>query len=99
MLHGRESFPFSPTTHFSQVSVTASAVYCAEKDAMLRERNIAILRTMEHLLSSHSQPPDTSHSRTADPQDRAGIAVWLLYRDAWWWVGEQVLLARSVSVA
>lgn len=68
MLHGRESFPFSTTTHFSQVSVTASAVYCAEKDTMLHERNIAILRTMEHLLSSHIQPPDTSHYAQQTPR-------------------------------
>lgn len=74
-LQRKESFPFPPASHFSSISVKTKAEFCAETemDPKPHWRNIAILRTMEHLLS----PLNPSHEITLmhpDTPGRAGIA-------------------------
>lgn len=99
ILHRRESFPFPPTIHFSHINVKTNSVLCWEGPLTSLEKHCHLEDHGAPAFLSHSQLPDKSHSRTKDTEDRAGITVWLLYRMARWWVREQLLLARSVSVA
>lgn len=98
-LHRKESFPFPPAIHFSQISVKTNAVFCAEKDHLLHKRNIAIWRTTKLLLSPHTVYL-TNHTHAHQTARTEPVSLYdCCVETARGWVKRKVLPAKSVSVA